>query len=186
MVVAETMIAFSLVKGAVELCKNALDTAEAVKGIYSGLDQLFKHRDAASRAIAEKKKQVKPKSKLRQMFTRTTQEDDDDDLSVGAVAAMVIEQKKLDREILNLSIRINNKFGSGTWEEIREQKLAERKVQKAKDKKAAKQKALDDEETHQRIYRYALEFLKIVFVVLLGIGMAYTVWINRCQGAGCI
>ena len=53
MVVAETMIAFSLVKGAVELCKNALDTAEDVKGIYSGLDQLFKHRDAASRAIAE-------------------------------------------------------------------------------------------------------------------------------------
>jgi len=187
MVVAETMLAISLVKGGIDLVKGALDSAEDVKGIYNGLDQLFAHKDEVDKQLVAKKKAVKPKSKLHQLFVKTTQEDDDD-LSVGAVAAMVIEQKKLDREILNLSIRINNKFGDGTWEEIigiREQKLEDRRVQHVKDRKAAKQKALEAEEMHQRMYRYALEFLKIVGVIIIAAVMFYAVWVNRCQGVSC-
>ena len=53
-------------------------------------------------------------------LTKKMGEDENDDLSVGAVATMVLEQKKLDREILNLGIRIDNKFGQGTWTEILE------------------------------------------------------------------
>jgi hypothetical protein len=42
MVVAETMLAISLVKGGIDLVKGALDSAEDVKGIYNGKQQLLK------------------------------------------------------------------------------------------------------------------------------------------------
>ena len=189
MVVAESLLVFSAVKSAVALCKGAIQTSNDVKGLYSGLDQLFKSREDAAKAIAAKKKKAEPKSKLRKLFTKTTHENEEDDLSLGAIAALVIEQRQLERSIENLARSIDNKYGFGTFaeiEDLRNKKLEERKVQKAKDKKIAKQKALATEETHERIYRYFLEFLKIVGVILLGLGMAYTVWINRCQGTGCI
>jgi hypothetical protein len=44
MVIAESLLVFSLVKGAVDAVKSALDTAEDVQGIYKGLDALFHHQ----------------------------------------------------------------------------------------------------------------------------------------------
>jgi hypothetical protein len=54
MVIAESLLVFSLVKGAVDAVKSALDTAEDVQGIYKGLDALFHHKDAAEQEIAKK------------------------------------------------------------------------------------------------------------------------------------
>jgi hypothetical protein len=98
MVIAESLLVFSLVKGAVDAVKSALDTAEDVQGIYKRLDALFHYKDAAEQEIAKKK--PKPKSKLHAFFSKKMG-DDDDDLSVGAVAAMVLEKKKLDRELFS-------------------------------------------------------------------------------------
>ena len=114
--IAESLAAFALVKGAVDAVKSAVDTAQDVQGISSGLDALFHHRDAAARELKKKEKTAKPKSKLHKFFSKKTGEDTEDELSVGAVAAMVLEQKKIDRDILNLGIRIDNKFGEGTWD----------------------------------------------------------------------
>ena len=138
--IAESLAAFALVKGAVDAVKSAVDTAQDVQGISAGLDALFHHRDAAARELKKKEKPTKPKSKLHNFFSKKTGEDTEDELSVGAVAAMVLEQKKIDRDILNLGIRIDNKFGEGTWDEIlvtRKALLEERKEKRKKAKEAA-------------------------------------------------
>ena len=187
MVVAETMLAASLVKAAISTCRTVLETTEDVSSIYGSLDTLFKHKDAHTKELANKKKL--PSSKLRSSLSKTTHEDEEDETSIGAVAAEVLEQKSLDRAIENLARTINNKYGIGTWEEIlelREEKIAEQKVKQEKQKKLTKQKNINAGERKKKLYHYAIEVLKVIFVIALGLGMAYTVWINRCQGSGCI
>ena len=194
MVVAETMLVFSAVKGAVDLCKSAVDTCEDVQGIYQGIDQLFSSKDAAEKVLAgeKNKKKKKPKSKMHQLFTRTTNENEDDDLSIGAVAAMVLEQKKLDREIENLGIRIDNRFGLGTWKEIldiREEKIAERKKEE-KEAAIAKDAAKNDrrlggEDIQDKIIRYLLEAIKLSLIIAVAYGIIAYVWANRCVEATC-
>ena len=115
--VAEILAGLALAKSAVSGIKSMIDTANDVSDIAHHIDDLFKSRDQVKRDI-HKNQNKKPQSKMRAMFNRKMHEDEDDDLSVGAVATMVLEQKKMDREILNLGIRIDNKFGEGTWSEI--------------------------------------------------------------------
>ena len=127
--VAEILAGLALAKSAVSGIKSMIDTANDVSDIAHHIDDLFKSRDQVKRDI-HKNQNKKPQSKMRAMFNRKMHEDEDDDLSVGAVATMVLEQKKMDREILNLGIRIDNKFGEGTWDEIletRKKMIAEHK-----------------------------------------------------------
>ena len=103
------------------------------------------------------------------MFTKTMGEDEDDDLSVGAVATMVLEQKKMDREILNLGIRIDNKFGEGTWDEIletRKRMIAEHKKQVEAQKEMDK---VHDKEVHDfwiKIWTWTWQLTVVVMSVL--------------------
>jgi hypothetical protein len=179
--IVESMAAFALVKGAVDAVKSAIDTADDVKGIYSGLDSLFKHRDAVAKEV-KKNEQVKPKSKLSLFFNKKTNEDTEDDLSVGNVAAMVLEQKKIDRDILNLGIRIDNKFGPGTWTEImetREKMIVERNIKREKQKEAARERIKEENAFFDRVLYILGEIGKVILVfVVLGI-MGYIIWINR-------
>jgi hypothetical protein len=179
--IVESMAAFALVKGAVNAVKTAIDTADDVKGIYSGLDSLFKHRDAVAKEV-KKNEQVKPKSKLSLFFNKKTNEDTEDDLSVGNVAAMVLEQKKIDRDILNLGIRIDNKFGPGTWTEImetREKMIVERNIKREKQKEAARERIKEENAFFDRVLYILGEIGKVILVfVVLGI-MGYIIWINR-------
>tara|TARA_Y100001963_G_C6488456_1_gene312288 strand:- start:220 stop:585 length:366 start_codon:yes stop_codon:yes gene_type:complete len=104
------------------------------------------------------------------MFNKKMHEDEDDDLSVGAVATMVLEQKKMDREIMNLGIRIDNKFGEGTWTEILETR---KKMIEEHNKQVQAQKELDKqhaEETHDfwiKVWTWTWQ-LTIVFVCFIG------------------
>ena len=186
--IAESLAAFALVKGAVDAVKSAVDTAQDVQGISSGLDALFHHRDAAARELKKKEKTSKPKSKLHKFFSKKTGEDTEDELSVGAVAAMVLEQKKIDRDILNLGIRIDNKFGEGTWDEIlatREALLAERKAKRKKAREAAAAQALEDEAFYDKIIRCIIEGSKLLAVLVGATGVAIIIWMNRCTGGDC-
>ena len=186
--IAESLAAFALVKGTIDAVKAAVDTANDVQGISSGLDALFHHRDAAARELKKKAKTAKPKSKLHSFFSKKTGEDTEDELSVGAVAAMVLEQKKIDRDILNLGIRIDNKFGEGTWDEIlatREALLEERKAKRKKAREAAAAQALEDEAFHDKIIRCIIEGGKLVAVLVGAAGVATVIWMNRCTGGDC-
>ena len=179
--IVESMAAFALVKGAVDAVKSAIDTADDVKGIYSGLDSLFKHRDAVAKEV-KKSKQVKPKSKLSLFFNKKTNEDTEDDLSVGNVAAMVLEQKKIDRDILNLGIRIDNKFGLGTWTEIietREKMIVERNVKRKKLKEATEERIKEENAFWDRVLYIMGEIGKVIIVLLVFSMVVYFIWINR-------
>lgn len=181
MVVAESLALFAIAKKTVELVSSAVDTAENATSLYTGLDKLFHVRDQVDRAVA-KQKPKKPKSKLQSFFNSTTQEDEDDDLSVGNVAAMVIEKKRLDRQILNLSIRIDNRLGRGTWEEIlntRETLLAERKDKALLVKKAAKEKKLEEKAYFDKLLGYLIETLKLIFILGAAWGIGYVIYLNR-------
>ena len=176
------MAAFALVKGTIDAVKAAVDTAQDVQGISSGLDALFHHRDAAARELKKKAKTAKPKSKLHKFFSKKTGEDEEDELSVGAVAAMVLEQKKIDRDILNLGIRIDNKFGEGTWDEIiqtRDNLLEERKAKRKKAKEAAAAQALEDEAFYDKIIRCIIEAGKLIGVLAAAVIAGAIIWMNR-------
>lgn len=186
MVVAESLAVFALAKKTIEMVSSAVDTAESATSLYSGLDKLFHVRDQIDQAVKQKPK--KPKSKLRAFFNATTQEDVKDETSVGSVAAMVLEKKALDRKILNLGIRIDNKYGTGTWDEIlatRERLIDERKEQAVLAKKKAKQKELEEKEFWSRIGGYLLEFCKLVFVLGAAWGIGWIIWVNRCTSGNC-
>ena len=168
--VAEILAGLALAKSAVSGIKSMIDTANDVGDIAHHIDDLFKSRDQVKRDI-HKNQNKKPQSKMRAMFNRTMKEDEDDDLSVGAVATMVLEQKKMDREILNLGIRIDNKFGEGTWDEIletRKKMIAEHKKQVEAQKEMDK---VHDKEVHDFWIKVWTWTWQITVIVVCFIGM---------------
>ena len=135
---------FALAKKSIEVCKSALETAEDVQGIAGHLDNLFHHKDKAEQHVRDAKN--KPQSAMQKAIANKTG-GDDSDTSISAVVSEVLEQKKIDRAILNLSIQINNKFGDGTWEEIlklREERVKEKKAQQEKAKAYLEKKRKED------------------------------------------
>ena len=135
---------FALAKKGIEICKSALDTADDVSGIAGHLDNLFHHKDKAEQHVKDAKN--KPQSAMQKAIANKTG-GDDSDTSISAVVSEVLEQKKIDRAILNLSIQINNKFGDGTWEEIlklREERVKEKKAQQEKAKAYLEKKRKED------------------------------------------
>ena len=167
--VAEILAGIALAKSAVSGIKSMIDTANDVNDIAHHIDNLFKSRDQVKRDINKNQNAKKPKSKMRAMFNRTMKEDEDDDLSVGAVATMVLEQKKMDREIMNLGIRIDNKFGEGTWTEILETR---KKMIEEHNKQAKIQKEIDkrhDIEVHDfwiKVWTWTWQLTVVVAVFI--------------------
>ena len=167
--VAEILAGIALAKSAVSGIKSMIDTANDVNDIAHHIDNLFKSRDQVKRDINKNQNAKKPKSKMRAMFNRTMKEDEDDDLSVGAVATMVLEQKKMDREIMNLGIRIDNKFGEGTWTEILETR---KKMIEEHNKQAKIQREMDkqhDIEVHDfwiKVWTWTWQLIVVVAVVI--------------------
>ena len=167
--VAEILAGIALAKSAVSGIKSMIDTANDVNDIAHHIDNLFKSRDQVKRDINKNQNAKKPKSKMRSMFNRKMKEDEDDDLSVGAVASMVLEQKKMDREIMNLGIRIDNKFGEGTWTEILETR---KKMIEEHNKQAKIQREMDkqhDKEVHDfwiKVWTWTWQLTVVVAVIL--------------------
>ena len=114
------------------------------------------------------------------MFSRKMGEDEDDDLSVGAVATMVLEQKKMDREILNLGIRIDNKFGLGTWDEIlttRKKLLEEHKAKVAEQKKIDKEQAKESDKFWGKVWYWTWQ-TALIGGILAGF-VWYLIWLSK-------
>ena len=167
--VAEILAGIALAKSAVSGIKSMIDTANDVNDIAHHIDNLFKSRDQVKRDINKNQNAKKPKSKMRAMFNRTMKEDEDDDLSVGAVATMVLEQKKMDREIKNLGIRIDNKFGEGTWTEILEtrKKMIEEHNKQAKiQREMSKVRADEGDDFWIKVWTWTWQLTVVVAVVI--------------------
>ena len=166
MVVVETISAVMMVKSAIEGISAALETTKDISGLYKGIDALFHGRDAMGKEG----------------------EVEDEDLSVEAIAKGVLLRKALDRKILNLGIRIDNKFGRGTWDEIvatREERV------KARDEKLKVQKARqavekeEQEERRQTILKVLKEIGIFLALALILTGVAWAIWRLKCREGTC-
>ena len=96
---------------------------------------------------------------------------DSSDTSISAVVSEVLEQKKVDRAILNLSIQINNKFGDGTWEEImkvRAERVKAKKEQQEKAKAYIAKKKLEDKIFWDKVFTATWQ-VGIIIVVIGGL-----------------
>jgi|TARA_R100000656_G_scaffold124929_1_gene104430 hypothetical protein len=132
---------FAVARQSIKLCKKALESANDIGQISKHIDTLF--HSLEKKPDAPSKKQKKAFSKLRQSFTRETHEEVEDDTSLGAVAADVLEHKKTMRAIENLGIRIDNKFGEGTWKQILEERQHRIEEQEEKIKQKKEDEKLD-------------------------------------------
>ena len=178
--VVEILAGIALAKSAVSGIKSAIDAAKDVNDIAHHIDDLFRGQDQIRKKVAKDKKSKKPKSKMRSMFSRKMGEDEDDDLSVGAVATMVLEQKKMDREILNLGIRIDNKFGLGTWDEIlttRKKLLEEHKAKVAEQKKIDKEQAKESNKFWGKVWYWTWQ-TALIGGILAGF-VWYLIWLSK-------
>jgi hypothetical protein len=165
-VVVETISAIMMVKSAIDGISAALDTTKDITGLYKGIDALFLGRDAMGKEG----------------------DADEEDLSVEAIAKAVLYRKALDRKILNLGIRIDNKFGRGTWDEIvatREDrvKAREEKLKAEKTRKRAEKEEQD--ERREAIVKVLKEIGKFLAIAVVLIGIALFVWGLRCQNGVC-
>jgi hypothetical protein len=168
---------FALAKKSIEVCKSALETAEDVQGIAGHLDNLFHHKDKAEQHVRDAKN--KPQSAMQKAIANKTG-GDDSDTSISAIATEILEQKKIDRAILNLSIQINNKFGDGTWEEIiklRAERLKAHKEQQEKAKAYLEKKRKEDKIFWDSIWKAIWQSA----IVLSVIGIIAWIILKNCK-----
>ena len=169
---------FAIAKKSIELCKSALETADDVSGIAGHLDNLFQQRDKALQHVEDAKN--KPQSAMQIAIANKTG-GDSSDTSISAVVSEVLEQKKIDRAILNLSIQINNKFGEGVWEEIlqvRSERLKAHKEQQEKAKKYLAEKKIKDAIFWDKVFT-AIWQVGIIIILIGGIGWFIS---TNCKG----
>ena len=168
------MAGLALVKKSVEVCKSAVDTCNDISELSGSLNQLFHHHSEAERHAAASKKRKAP-SRLRQFLTQQTGSDEEDDLSVGAVAAEIIEKKKVDKAIWRLSLQVDQKWGPGTWGTIIDERNKRLRERAAADK-LAKENALK-KRAQDRIFwqKVLLELRNAVIVIIFGAVMVYFV-----------
>ena len=159
---------FAVARQSIKLCKKALESANDIGQISKHIDHLFHTLEKKPDAPSKKKKKVF--SRLRTSFTKETHEEVEDDTSLGAVAADVLEHKKTMRAIENLGIRIDNKFGEGTWRQIQEERqhrIEEKQKQKEQKKEEEKLDSIYKEEDNPLAQKILVEGGKLL--VILGV-----------------
>jgi|TARA_R110002167_G_scaffold239151_1_gene444281 hypothetical protein len=125
--------------------KKLLESANDLKDIAGGLDKLFHASEAKPKKVDHKK----PKTRTQQLLRMKAGDADyDDETSISSVANDILEQKRNEMALHNLGVEIDNKFGKGTFEAIKEERAKRIEAKKIQDKKnkekAAAQKEIDD------------------------------------------
>ena len=170
---------------AIALVKAGLSHANDLKDIAGGLDKLF-------HATENKPKKVKkklPKTRMQQLLRMKAGDANyDDDTSISAVANDILEQKRNERALSNLAIEIDNKFGRGTFElikEEREKRLATKVKNTEKAKIRAKHQKEEDDKFYDKMFGYLIEAGKLILVLGVAGVLVYLVWTNRCTEGSC-
>jgi len=170
---------------AISATKALLDKAVEIKDIAGGLDKLFH----ASEAKPKKVKHKKPKTRMQQLLRMKSGDADyDDETSISSVANDVLEQRRNERALSNLAVEIDNKFGRGTFEAIKEERtkrlaIKAKNTQKAKER--AKQQKEKDDAFYDKMFGYLIEAGKLILVLGVTCIVVYLVWTNRCTEGSC-
>ena len=164
MVLAELSLAIAAVKGVGEL----IDSAKSVAEVASSLDSALNLSDKA-----KKKESAKPKGKTETRINKQLEKFEDntdgESTNLGAIVQEVTDAKALKIELWRLGVKLDVKWGEGTWDKILE----------IRRKRLEKQERLEYEH-QQRILaikrqRYALwlEVGKGILLVLVLSGFIY-------------
>ena len=115
MVLAELSMAIAAVKGVGEL----IDSAKSVAEVASSLDSALNLSDKA-----KKKELAKPKGKTETRINKQLEKFEDntdgESTNLGAIVQEVIDAKALKIELWRLGVKLDVKWGEGTWDKILE------------------------------------------------------------------
>ena len=176
--VAEVLAGIALVSSAVKGIKSSIDTAKDIKDIAGSIDDLLTGAEQVEKKAKGKKK--KGKAGQWQNFLRlrfTSVEETGDGTSIQEIAAEVIEKKQVEKEIAQMRIIINKKFGNNTWNDIlimRQQRIEELEKRRNKAKILAREKAEANSKMWKKVFKESLN-VAILFLVAGGIiyGLIY-------------
>ena len=165
--------------------KKLLESASDLKDIAGGLDKLFH----ASEAKPKKVKHKKPKTRMQQLLRMKSGDADyDDETSISSVANDVLEQRRNERALSNLGIEIDNKFGKGTFEAIkaeRVKRIEAKKIQTAKNKEKARIKQEADDAWWDHTFAIIKNVMILIGASLLCVVVGYLLTTYGCKEAVC-
>ena len=165
--------------------KKLLETATDLKDISGSLEHLFNSSEAKPKKVKKKL----PKTRMQQLLRMKAGDADyDDDTSISSVANDILEQKRNERALSNLGVEIDNKFGKGTFELIKEERQ-KRLAIKAKNTEKAKVKAKhqkeEDDKFYDKMFGYLIEAGKLILVLGVTGVVVWLVWVNKCTEGSC-
>jgi hypothetical protein len=152
--------------------KKLVETCSDIKDLSGSLEHLF----SASEAKPKKKKLSHNQKVLQE---RTGEEGTDDDTSFSSVAADILAQKQNEVALTNLSYEIDRKWGSGTFDLIKDERA--KRIKKAKANKIAAAERSD--ELMDKIIYWLIEACKVIAVLAVLSVAGYYIWQNRCTGS---
>ena len=163
---------------AIATTRTLVKSAKHVKDIAKGLDVLFTAQEAEKKSKAK----GKPKSRTQQIINIRAKEGDDafdDDTSLGSVAADVLEQEQINKNLKALEREIDIKWGTGTFKKIeleRSKRIAQKHKEKRKQREEAQRKA---EEARSFWHKVFIEIVKVIGVIGFVAGMIAFIWHNK-------
>ena len=175
--VAEVLAGIALVSSAVKGIKSAIDTAKDIKDIAGSIDELMTGVEQCQKKAKVKQRSGKAgkwQNYLRLRFSSV--EETGDGTSIQEVAAEIIEKKQVEKEIFQMQLMINKKFGANTWNDImimREQRIEELEKRRNKAKVLAKEKAEEDSRRRRKVFK---EIMNIILVVGFTTGIGYALF----------
>ena len=155
--------------------KKLVETCSDIKDLSGSLEHLF----SASEAKPKSKKKLSHNQKVLQQ--RTGEEGTDDDTSFSSVAADILAQKQNEVALTNLSYEIDRKWGSGTFDLIKDERAKRIKKAKANKIEAAER----SDELMDKIRYWLIESCKLIAVIVVVGLIGYYIWQNRCTSGSC-
>ena len=115
MVRAELSLAIAAVKGVGEL----IDSAKSVAEVASSLDSALNLSDKAKKKEAAKPK-GKTETRINKQLEKFEDNTDGESTNLGAIVQEVTDAKALKIELWRLGVKLDVKWGEGTWDKILE------------------------------------------------------------------
>ena len=173
--VVEVLAGIALVSSAVKGIKNSIDTAKDIKDIAGSIEDLMTGAEQVEKKARVKQKKGRAgqwQNYLRLRFKNV--EETGDGTSIQEVAAEIIEKKQVEKEIYQMRLMVNKKFGPNTWTDImimRQQRIEELEKKRNKAKVLAREAAVRARLLRKKILK---ETGNVGILIILGSGIVYT------------
>jgi|TARA_R110000824_G_scaffold397474_1_gene600411 hypothetical protein len=156
MVIAETLVGIQLVKASVSGIKEVINTCQDISELSHHIDNVFSGQEHVEKKIADKKKKAKSGigGKWQTFIGSRLGGEEGDGTSIQEIAAEIIEHKQAQKEIRNMSLMLNKRFGADTWTTIiktRQERIKERDERLKQQAQEAKEQAWENKRKWKKI-----------------------------------